>query len=172
MFLEFRMLSRRDVVLAFAVLPFVFWRPLRAAAADTMLRVIGMVGDDVEDGRVEYDAAALDALPQTRFATTTPWHDTPVEFAGVSARDLFQAVGAHGENLQLIALNDYVVEAKVSDIIAGDGLFATRQNGVPMPVSDKGPIFLVFPFDQRPETQHQAYYSRAVWQLAEIVVTP
>ena len=49
-------------------------------------------------------------------------------------------------------------------------LLATRQNGTIMPVSDKGPVFLVFPFDSRPELQHQTYYSRAVWQIAEINV--
>lgn len=164
------MLSRRQVVTVLAALPAVLLTPLRATAARAMLQVRGAIGDIGSDGQVSFDAAAFDALPQTRFVTTTPWHDVPVEFSGVAARDLFAAVGARGENLQLIALNDYVVEAKASDIVMGDGLFATRQNGVPMPVSDKGPVFLVFPFDQRPDTQHQTYYSRAVWQLTEIVV--
>lgn len=166
------MLSRRHVVMVLAAMPLVAFKPSRAAAAKPMLRVSGAIGDAAGNGHVEYDAAALDALPQTRFTTKTPWHDASVEFSGVAARDLFQAVDAHGDDLQLIALNDYVVEAKVGDIVAGDGLFATRQNGVLMPVSDKGPVFLVFPFDQRPDTQHQAYYSRAVWQLAEIVIAP
>lgn len=164
------MLSRRQVVIALATVPLLAFKPSRAAAAKPILRVTGAIAGSSGDGLVEYDASAFDALPQTRFVTKTPWHETPVEFSGVSVRDLLNAVDARGETLQLIALNDYVVEAKASDILAGDGLFATRQNGVPMPISDKGPVFLVFPFDQRPDTQHQTYYSRAVWQLAEITV--
>lgn len=166
------MLSRRQVLLALSVLPLVTARPLRAAAAETLLRVSGAISETASGGAIEYDAAGLSALPQTNFHTTTPWNSTPVEYRGVAARDLLQAVGARGEHLQLIALNDYVVEAKTSNIVAADGLFATHQDGVPMPISDKGPVFLLFPFDARPELKHQSYYSRSVWQLAEIVVAP
>ena len=104
----------------------------------------------------------------TRFRTTTLWHQAPAEFSGISARDLFAAVRLRSPRLRLVALNDYVVEADADEIVAADGLFATRQDGVLMPVSDKGPIFLLFPFDQREELRHQIYYSRAVWQLCEI----
>ncbi len=161
-------LDRRQMILALAALPLLVSKPSRALAAKPVLRVSG----GASGASVTYDAAGLDALPQTRFVTATPWNAKPIEFRGVSARDLFQAAGVQGEHLQLIALNDYVVEAKTSDILAGDGLFATHQDGVPMPLSAKGPVFLMFPFDLRPELKHQSYYSRSVWQLAEVVVTP
>lgn len=114
------------------------------------------------------DLAAIDAMPKTSFATSTPWHKGVTEFSGVTLKDCLAALKLGGNKLQLIALNDYAVEASVSELEAADALLATRQNGNIMPVSDKGPIFLVFPFDSRPELQHQSYYSRAVWQLAEI----
>ncbi|WP_062016173.1 hypothetical protein [Aureimonas sp. AU4] len=118
---------------------------------------------------MSFDTAALDALPQTRFRTTTLWHKEATEFSGVSARDLFSAVNLRANRLRLVALNDYVVDADADELVEGDGLFATRQDGVLMPVSDKGPIFLLFPFDEREELRHQTYYSRAVWQLCEVV---
>lgn len=114
------------------------------------------------------DLAAMDAMPKTSFATSTPWHKGVTEFSGVTLRDCLAALKLSGTKLQLIALNDYVVEASLSELQAADALLATRQNGNIMPVSDKGPIFLIFPFDSRPELQHQSYYSRAVWQLAEV----
>ncbi len=164
--------NRRHILRALTALPVVALTPSFAYAAQPMLRVSGVIGRDRSGKSVEYDAASFDSLPQSSFVTATPWNDAPVEYRGVKARDLFEAVDVHGENLQLIALNDYVVEAKIADIVAGDGLFATHQDGVAMPISDKGPIFLLFPFDPRPELKHQSYYSRSVWQLAEIVVTP
>lgn len=116
------------------------------------------------------DMAALDAMPQTSFKTATPWQQGVVEFSGVSLKDYLAAVHATPKQIRLVALNDYAVEADVAALLAGDALLATRQDGAPMPVSDKGPVFLIFPFDSRSELQHQTYYSRAVWQLAEIDV--
>ena len=39
-----------------------------------------------------------------------------------------------------------------------------------MPVTDKGPLFIVYPFDSNPELKHQLFYSRSAWQLNRIVV--
>ena len=109
-------------------------------------------------------------MPQTTFSTTTPWHSGVTEFSGVSLKDFLSSTELSGKKLQIIALNDYEVQADISEMLEAGALLATRQNGAIMPVSDKGPVFLVFPFDSRPELQHQTYYSRAVWQIAEINV--
>lgn len=118
------------------------------------------------------DLAGLDAMPQTSFQTTTPWHKGTVTFSGVLLKDYLAALGAHGTRMQLLALNDYTVEAPVDELVNGGALLATRQNGQTMPISDKGPVFLLFPFDSRKELQHQTYYSRSVWQLSEIDILP
>lgn len=112
--------------------------------------------------------AELDALPQQSFRTTTPWHKSSVEFSGVPLKTYFDLAKVAPTKIRLVALNDYVVDADVAELLTGAALLATRQNGVPLPVSDKGPVFLIFPFDSRSELQHQFYYSRAVWQLTEI----
>jgi len=116
------------------------------------------------------DLSAMDKMPRTTFSTTTPWHSGVTEFSGVLLKDFLAATQLSGTKLQIIALNDYEVEADISDLQKAGALLATRQNGAIMPVSDKGPVFLIFPFDSRPELQHQTYYSRAVWQIAEINV--
>ncbi|KQR30052.1 hypothetical protein ASF91_14585 [Rhizobium sp. Leaf155] len=119
---------------------------------------------------IALDLPAMDKMPQTSFSTTTPWHNRVTEFSGVSLKDFLSSTQLSGTKLQIIALNDYEVEADISELQEAGALLATRQNGTIMPVSDKGPVFLVFPFDSRPELQHQTYYSRAVWQIAEINV--
>jgi hypothetical protein len=35
----------------------------------------------------------------------------------------------------------------------------------PMPVREKGPLVIIFPFSDRPELRTAVHYSRAVWQL-------
>ena len=137
-----------------------------AYSGQPILKINGSISG--ENRSFLLDLAAMDAMPKTSFATSTPWHKGVTEFSGVTLRDCLAALKLSGTKLQLIALNDYVVEASLSELQAADALLATRQNGNIMPVSDKGPIFLIFPFDSRPELQHQSYYSRAVWQLAEI----
>ncbi|OQP85048.1 hypothetical protein BTR14_16935 [Rhizobium rhizosphaerae] len=115
--------------------------------------------------------AEMDALPQQSFRTTTPWHKGVVEFSGVTLKAYLDAAKVSPEKIRFVALNDYVVDADVASLIRGGALLATRQNGVPLPVSDKGPVFVIFNFDANPELHHQFYLSRAVWQLAEIDIS-
>jgi hypothetical protein len=39
-----------------------------------------------------------------------------------------------------------------------------------MAVRDKGPLFVIYPFDARPELRGAVYYSRSAWQLRTIDV--
>lgn len=139
-----------------------------AHSSEPILKVQGLAsGQPIS---IALDLPAMDKMPQTSFSTTTPWHNRVTEFSGVSLKDFLSSTQLSGTKLQIIALNDYEVEADISELQEAGALLATRQNGTIMPVSDKGPVFLVFPFDSRPELQHQTYYSRAVWQIAEINV--
>ncbi len=45
-----------------------------------------------------------------------------------------------------------------------------KLNDQPMSVRDKGPLFLVYPFDLNPELYNEKYFSRSVWQIKEIEV--
>lgn len=39
-----------------------------------------------------------------------------------------------------------------------------------MSVRDKGPLFLIYPFDDNPDLFDEVYFGRSVWQIAQIVV--
>ena len=49
-------------------------------------------------------------------------------------------------------------------------MLALKRNGAYMPVRDKGPLFIVYPYDSSPELKHQKYYSRSAWQVAKMIV--
>jgi hypothetical protein len=37
-------------------------------------------------------------------------------------------------------------------------------------VRDKGPLFIVYPYDSKPELKSQTYYGRSAWQLAKLII--
>ncbi|WP_062207024.1 hypothetical protein [Aureimonas sp. AU12] len=137
-----------------------------AAGPGSFLRVHGRIAD----GSRTLDMASLEALPPSKFTTTTPWHPVPVEFSGVLVRDFLSAMGATGDRLVVTALNDYLAEIEIALLVENGALLATRQNSEPMAISDKGPVFLLFPFDSQKALQHQVFYSRSVWQICDIEV--
>ena len=58
----------------------------------------------------------------------------------------------------------------MEDVTRYNVILAVKRNGEYMPVRDKGPLFIIYPFDSNPELKSQTYYSRSVWQVAKIVV--
>jgi hypothetical protein len=135
-----------------------------------ILTISGKITESNKDGAALFDRPMLEALGMTGFETTTPWYDRPVRFDGVRMERLMQAVGASGGQVLAYALNDYSTELPISDFARYNVLLALKRDGEYMPVRDKGPLFIVYPFDSSPELRHQRFYSRSAWQLARIVV--
>lgn len=119
---------------------------------------------------IGFDIEALDALPQLEFLTTTIWTDGMVEFSGVSLKALLENVDATGATLEMVALNDYAVTIPISEIEDASPMIATRMNGKQMSVREKGPFWIVFPYDSDPKYQSELVYSRSIWQLSRLNV--
>lgn len=116
------------------------------------------------------DRSTLESLGQEGFETGTPWYKGKVRFDGVPMTTLMQAVGASGTIVRATALNDYTTDIPIADFERFGVLLATKRNGEYMPVRDKGPLFIVYPFDRFPELQTHQYYSRAAWQVASLTI--
>jgi hypothetical protein len=84
---------------------------------------------------------------------------------------VMEAVEAHGETVTALALNDYATEIPIGDFARFGVLLALKRNGAYMPVRDKGPLFIVYPFDSNSELKNRRYYTRSAWQLAQLVVS-
>lgn len=117
-----------------------------------------------------FDAAMIRALPVQELRTRTPWYQEAVTFKGPLLQDLLDAVGARGQSLRIIALNDYAVEVPVEDARQFQPILAYEINGKRLSVRDKGPLFLIYPFDSRPELKNDLYYGRSIWQISSITV--
>lgn len=112
----------------------------------------------------------IEAIGSTTITTTTPWHDGLVTFSGVLIRDLLKHVGAVGDMIAVVALNNYRTKIPISDLEKFDPILATKKNGDHMPIHDKGPLFIVYPYDSDDVLKSEVYYSRSAWQVQRITV--
>lgn len=165
------MLQRRHFVtglLGLAALPHA--QALDRPKSRVVLSVSGRISQRNAGDRAEFDMNMLAALPQHSFSTNTPWYKEPRKFTGPLLRDVLAAVGAQGKTLRAVALNDYKVEMPIEDSKRFDVVMARLMDDKPMPVRDKGPLFIIYPFDSDESLRSELYYSRAAWQLKSLEV--
>ncbi|WP_244475254.1 MULTISPECIES: molybdopterin-dependent oxidoreductase [unclassified Rhizobium] len=123
------------------------------------------------DGTAQFDLPMLEALVGRKAVMETPWTKGKVEFSGPLLRSVLDAAGAHGQKIKLTALNDYAADVPAEDASELDTMLATRMDGKRMSVREKGPLFLVYPFDKDASLLNEKYFSRSVWQIKDIEVS-
>lgn len=135
-----------------------------------VLRISGAVSQPNNLQQAHFDLSMLHGLKQHSFTTQTPWYDEPVTFSGPLLRDVLAAAGAQGKSISAVALNDYRTEIPFQDAVQYDLIVATTMNGQAMSVREKGPLFLVYPFDSKTELQAATFYNRSAWQLRSLQI--
>jgi len=135
-----------------------------------VLTVLGKVGTPNQGATAVFDMAMLQKLPQRTFTTQTPWDPKPTTFTGPLLRDVLAAAKATGTTLEATALNDYKITLPVDDATQFDVVLAHKMNGETIPVRTKGPLFIIYPFDSKPELKAVKYYERSIWQLKTLSV--
>lgn len=149
--------------------------PLTALALDApkgpvILTISGDLSHPNVGATAQFDLEMLDALASRSGRMETPWTTGEITFSGPLFRAVLDAAGARGAKLKVIALNDYSAEVPFEDAAGLDTILATRMDGAVMPVRDKGPIFLIYPFDKDRSLYNEKYFSRSVWQIKAIEV--
>jgi hypothetical protein len=144
--------------------------PLAAPNGKPILTISGAIAETNSNGAALFDRAMLEALGLARVETKTPWHTGSVTFEGVPLDKLMKHVGANGQRVVAIALNDYTTEIPIEDFARHGTILALKRDGEYMAVKDKGPLFIIYPYDSKPELKSQTYYSRSAWQVAKLVV--
>lgn len=137
---------------------------------EVILSIDGMINECNEGLEVRLDRAMIDAMPKKQIKTENPWDHGPSVYEGVLLRDLMKFVKADGKTATFIALNDYKADMPVADMDKYDVILAYRRDGVDLPVRDKGPFFVIFPFTDVPELATEARYAQSVWQVNRISI--
>ena len=117
-----------------------------------------------------FDAAMLSSLPQTSFVTKTPWYKDSIKLTGPLLKDVLDVLKVKGEKITAAALNDYKVTIPLADAIQYGAILALSMDDKELSIRDKGPVWIIYPFDSHPELKNTTYYSRAIWQLSSITV--
>lgn len=120
--------------------------------------------------KAEFDLAMLEKLKGRVAPVKTPWADNQTTYEGPLMSAILDAVGANGTTLMVKAINDYVAEVPVEDMIKYPVILATKRDGKKMTVREKGPLFIIYPFDLDPALQNEKIYNRSVWQVKEITI--
>jgi hypothetical protein len=154
------------------------WRLLTLIAVVSMAGLVGAGAQDAPTltvdlhpfgGSQEYSIGQLRALPQREIETSTPWTEGVQSFSGVALGVLLEGV-PQDATLILRAVNDYTVTIPVSAVQEEVPVVAYERNGGLMSIRDKGPFWLIYPFDADTQYQTETIYARSIWQLVEIRV--
>lgn len=154
-----------------ASLTAVFAEGVETPVSEVVLTVSGNLSSTNDGKTAQFDMDMLRALDEKSFTTTTPWTEGKQTFTGVPLKTLLDVLGVEEGGLKATAINDYSVEIPVSDAVENGPIIAYLRNGKPMSVRDKGPLWIVYPYDADEKYQAEVIYSRSIWQLDRLEVS-
>lgn len=139
----------------------------KAQAGLDLLLLDGDVNSGTPVGLTDAD---LLALPQKEFETRTQWTNGLRRFSGPLLVDLLHRYSAGPGELQLTATNAYSVTVSRDLVTAQGPIIANRIDGEPFSLREKGPLWLVYNYDQGPAFRTEVVFAASVWQLRQITV--
>ena len=111
----------------------------------------------------------IEAMGTEKLETVTPWTEGNNVFEGVPLAKLIAAQDGGGD-VTVVSMDDYVAEIPRARLDRHDPLVATRMNGEPLTLENKGPFWIMFDFDGADSASHPELRTMAVWHLMEIEV--
>ena len=160
----FRTAFTATVALAICSVP-AWAQDLATPTGDVVLTIAGQIAITHVDDTAQFDLEMLESLKTETIRTTTIWTDGTRTFEGVSLATLVERVGIEGSELRATAINDYSVNIPLSDAVEGGLILAYRVDGNTMSVRDKGPLWVIYPYDSDSDYRTEVIYSRSIWQL-------
>lgn len=154
-------------LVALTALP-VWASDLGTPTGPVVLTVSGNIDMTNSDNIAQLDLGLIEALDKTTIETTTIWTEGLQVFEGVSLAALVEELGIGGTTLRATAINDYAVEIPLDDAVEGGPIVAYKLNGKVMTLRDKGPLWIVYPYDADAAYRTEVIYSRSIWQLDRI----
>jgi hypothetical protein len=149
--------------------------PLPRPQDEVILTVSGAIdlANANAGGEAQFDLPMLKALGVVEVETTTMWTDGPQRFEGVPLRAVLDRLGASGSQIEAMALNDYLTTIPTSDAEGDVPILAFAVNGATMSVREKGPLWVIYPYDRDPDRYRtELIHSRSIWQLTRLTILP
>lgn len=144
---------------------------LQSPIGDVLLEVSGSLSFTNTHHGMQFDREMLLSFRQVKIITSSPWESGINTYVGPKVSDIFERVGASGSEVRVTALNGYKVTISEKDIRQYDFIIALSKNGEKLTVRERGPLFLIYSFDDHPDAFLEHYLNRkTVWQVSELIV--
>jgi hypothetical protein len=143
---------------------------LKQPSGKVILTVSGPITKANVGDTAQFDLEMLVELDKTVVGTSTIWTEGVQKFQGVELSALVNHLGITGKTLRAKAINDYATEIPVSDAVPGGPILAYLVNDKTMSVRNKGPLWLIYPYDTDAKYRSETIFSRSIWQLDRIEV--
>jgi hypothetical protein len=143
---------------------------IAAPTGKVILTVKGQIGVTNADATARMDMDMIKSLPAREFTTGSIWYDGTQTFRGVPLDALMAYLQAEGTALKAKAINDYVVTMPIDAGLSDGPILAYQIDGAPIPVREKGPLWIVYPYDQDRAFRTEVIYGRSIWQLEQITI--
>lgn len=137
---------------------------------EVILEVSGNIKVKNTDESAEFDRDMIAEFKTHEITTTNHIASKPTVYKGFRLTDLIERVKGVGKVVRVYALDDYLAELSYADIKKYKVILATHENGRQLTIEDRGPFFVVFPFSDHPEIQHDSYYNQSVWQIKAVEI--
>lgn len=136
---------------------------------DALLKILAEAETGCPETFALSDVSLL-ALPQQTFKTHHTWSKVADEFSGPLLADVLDQVCPKASKLKLKAINDYQVDLDFNKIKQYEPILALSVNGERLTVRNKGPIWVMIPFDKYTSVPERSLDEALVWQLSSINV--
>lgn len=157
-------------------LSFVFLSAPHTSVADTLgtptgpvvLRVDGNVTTANVETATVFDLAMLKSLGAETFSSQTEWTEGTPTFTGVPLKALIEKVGASGTEILATAADGYAISIPMADMERYSILLVYAIDGKELDVADKGPLWVMYRWDQMSAQEIEDKSPNAVWQLQQL----
>lgn len=135
-----------------------------------LLTVSGDISVTNVGNTAQFDLEMLQSMQQSDIATTTIWTDGVKTFKGVPLAAFLAQLKITSGTLKAMAINDYSVEIPTAEIDGHAPIIAFSIDDTLMSRRDKGPLWIIYPYDSHAKYRSETVYSRSIWQLDRIEV--
>ncbi|UFS55568.1 molybdopterin-dependent oxidoreductase [Comamonadaceae bacterium M7527] len=110
----------------------------------------------------------LHKLVQYDLTTSSPWYEGKTTFRGPLLRDVLALTHFQSDTIVAKAVNDYRITIPYEDVVKFNVVLAHTVDGERLTVRTRGPLFVIYPFDQIADLRLSTYYARCIWQLTQL----
>ncbi len=143
-------------------------RDFKQPTQPVILEITGKITQFNDQQTLRLDREQLLSFKQFDVKTTTPWTDKLTHFKGPLLRDVLAATGSSGRYVFAKAVNEYAVKIPISDAEKFSVILAIEQDGKPLSIRNKGPIWLIYPWSGSEKLKQDKFYARSIWHLVSM----